>query len=220
MATENRLAILHDHYRESFARVVEMERSRDRLFLWVIGLFALLSLEIGYPAAIGGSFGKVSILGGELNLQALPLAALLDATWVLTLAIVLRYCQISVWVSRQYPYIHMLEGVISPALDSARLYHADGTVLVGSDVYRREGKVYLGEYPLLLDVAWFAYVILFPVILIVATGALVIWECTELSYPFLHRSFDGLIAVTLISFVFLYRVQPHVASKWRRRRTR
>ena len=195
-----------------------MERFRDRLFLWVIGLFALLSLEIGYPAAIGGSLGKASILGGEFNLQALPLAALLDATWVLTLAIVLRYCQISVWASRQYPYIHMLEGVISPALDSARLYHANGNVLIGSDVYRREGKVYLGEYPLLLDVAWFAYVILFPVVLTFATVALAFWECTELSYPLFHRIFDVLIAVALISFFFLYRIQPYVAAKWRGRR--
>jgi len=85
--TDKQLEILHDHYKETFARMREAEALRDRLFLWMIGLFALLSLEIGYPAAIGGTLGKLSIAGGELNLQALPLPALLNATWVLTLTI-------------------------------------------------------------------------------------------------------------------------------------
>ncbi len=83
--TDKQLEVLHDHYKETFARLREAEASRDRLFLWVIGLFALLSLEVGYPVAIGGSFVKLTIAGGELNLQALPLPALLNATWVLTL---------------------------------------------------------------------------------------------------------------------------------------
>ena len=100
MTNQKQLEILHDHYKETFARLRETEASRDQLFLWVIGLFALLSLEIGYPAAIGGSLGKLSIAGGELNLQALPLPALLNVTWVLTLAIGLRYCQTSVLVNR------------------------------------------------------------------------------------------------------------------------
>lgn len=217
MTADERLKILHDHYKDSFARVVDMERTRDRLFLWVIGLFALLSLEIGYPAAIGGSLGTVRIFGDQIDLHALPLAALLDATWVLALAVVLRYCQISVWVTRRYPYVHMLEGVISPLLHASTIYRVNGEELHESDVYRREGRVYLNEYPLLLDVAWFAYVILFPFILIFATFALVYWEWTKLRYPLFHRIFDVLIALALIGFVFLYRIQPYVASKWQRR---
>jgi hypothetical protein len=129
----------------------------------MIGLFALLILEIGYPAAVGGALKKLSIAGGELDLQALPLPALLNATWVLTLTIGLRYCQTSVLVNRQYPYLHTLEEAISPEVG-------------GGDLYQREGKVYLREYPLLLDVAWFAYVILFPLIVMVATLGLAIWE--------------------------------------------
>ncbi len=223
MVTDKQLEILHDHYKETFARLREVEGSRDRLFLWVIGLFALLSLEIGYPAATGRSLGKVSVAGGQLDLQALPLPALLDATWVLTLAVALRYCQTTVLVSRQYPYLHMLEENISPLVRGVRLYQKDDKShfpALHANIYRREGKVYLSEYPLLLDVAWFAYVILFPLIVIVATVGLAFWECTKLPYPLFHRIFDSLIAAALVAFFSLYRIHPWAASQWRKWRTR
>ena len=200
--TDKQLELLHDHYKETFARLRDAEALRDRLFLWVIGLFALLILEIGYPAAVG-AVGKLSIAGGEFNLQVLPLPALLNATWVLTLAIGLRYCQTSVLVNRQYPYLHTLEEAISPEVG-------------GGDLYQREGKVYLREYPLLLDVAWFAYGILFPFIVMFATFGLAIWELTWVLYPLYHIFFDAFIAGALICFFFLYRVQPALASRWRK----
>jgi hypothetical protein len=201
--TDKQLEILHDHYKETFTRLREAEALRDRLFLWLIGLFALLSLEIGYPAAVGGTLGKLSMGGGELNLQALPLPALLNATWVLTLTIGLRYCQTSVLVNRQYPYLHILEEAISPELG-------------GGDLYQREGMVYLREYPLLLDVAWFAYVILFPLIVMFATLGLAIWEFIWVLYPLYHILFDAFVAGAFICFFFLYRVQPALASQWRK----
>lgn len=205
--TEKQLEILHDHYKETFARLREIESSRDRLFLWVIGLFTLLSIEIGYPAAIGGALGKLSIAGGELNLQALPLPALLNITWVLTLAMGLRYCQSTILVNRQYPYLHSLEDAIAPEFGE-------------DDIYRREGKVYLREYPLLLDVAWFAYGILFPLIVMFATCGLIIWELSWVLYPLAHILFDAFIACALIVFFFIYRVQPTISNRWRKWQTR
>lgn len=205
--TDKQLEILHEHYKETFARLREAETLRDRLFLWLIGLFALLILEIGYPIAVGGTLGKFSIVGGEFNLQALPLPALLNATWVLTLTIGLRYCQISVLVNRQYPYLHTLEAAISPAVG-------------GGDLYQREGQVYLREYPVLLNVAWFAYGFLFPLIVIFAALALVTWEIYWVAYPFYHTVFDAFVAGTLVCFFFLYRIQPAIVSglrKWRMR---
>jgi hypothetical protein len=117
----------------------------------------------------------------------------------------LRYCQTSVLVNRQYPYLHMLEETISPEVG-------------GGDLYQREGKVHLREYPLLLDVAWFAYVILFPLIVMVATLGLAIWE-VKLTWglrPLYHILFDAFVAGTLICVFFLYRVQPALASRWRK----
>lgn len=204
--TDKQLDILHDHYKETFARMREAEGIRDKLFLWVIGLFALLSLEIGYPAAVGGVLGTLTIAGGELQLQALPLPALLNITWVLTLTIGLRYCQMAVFVNRQYPYLHYLEARISPAVG-------------GEDLYHREGKVYLREYPLLLNVAWIAYGVLFPLIIMCATVALLSLELSQLPYPRYHLYFDVFIGGALIFFYFAYRVEPTISSIIRKVRT-
>jgi hypothetical protein len=201
--TDKQLEILNDHYKETFAHLRKAEALRDRLFLWIIVLLALLSLEIGYPTAVGRTLGKISVAGGEINLQSLPLPALLNATWVLTLTIGLRYCQTSVFVNRQYPYLHTLEKTISPEVG-------------GGDLYQREGEVYLREYPLLLDVAWFAYGILFPLIVMFATLGLAIWELTWLLYPLYHILFDVFVASAFICFFFLYRMQPALASRWRK----
>jgi len=221
LTPDKQLDILHDHYKETFARIRESEAARDRLLLWSIVLFAVLSLEIGYPATIGKSLGKVTFLGTEMNLQPLPLAALLTATWVLTLAVSLRYCQTATLVSRQYQYLHLLEENISPIVRGSKQYQtADNVIgpLLHENIYQREGKVYLNEYPLLLDVAWFAYVILFPGIMMVAAAGLAGWEWFKLSYPVFHRVFDALLALAIITFFFLYRVQPFVWQRWKARR--
>lgn len=201
--TDKQLDILHDHYKDTFTRLRESEQARDRLFLWLIALFAVLIVETSYPAAVGASLGKVTILSADLSLEALPLPALLNATWVLALVITLQYCRTTVGVNRQYPYLHALERRISPALG-------------GGDLYQREGKVYLDRYQLLLDVAWFAYGIGFPVIAICAACVLAASEWLRLSYPLLHLLFDALLCVAIVTVLFLYRVQPALALKSKR----
>ncbi len=198
--SDKQLEILHDHYKETFERIREVEQTRDRLFLWVIGLFALLCLEIGFPASVSKSLGKLSIAGGEIDLQALPFGPLLNVTWALALVITLQYCRKAVWVNRQYPYLHYLERRLSPELG-------------GGDLYQREGKVYLSDYPPMLELAWFAYSFLFPLIVMVAALGLAIWEYNRLQYHPLHILFDICMAATLIVFLFLYRVQPYLAAQ-------
>lgn len=223
MNTDKQFDILHDHYKDTFARIRDAEQSRDRLFIWVIALYALLSLEIGYPAALSGSLGSVGIAGATINLQALPLPALLNATWVLTLAIALRYCQTTILIERQYPYLHMLERIISGLLRTAPTDNSDklsATSSLDPDIYQREGHVYLNEYPLLLNVTWFAYVILFPLIVIAATTGLMAIEWAKLPYPLVHRIFDTIIATAIVISFFLYQMQPRIAAKWSKWRKR
>jgi hypothetical protein len=205
MTDETRLEILHDHYKETFGRVRETERARDRMFIWVIVLFGLLGVQVGYPAQFASSLEQISIAGGELNLGALPLAALLSATWALTLALTLRYCQTAVHVERQYPYVHVLEEQISPLVG-------------GGDLYRREGSLYLSDYPILLNVAWIAYVVLFPLAGTVASIVYLAWEWTELDYPVVHQVFDTVLGVSVVGCFFITRVIPKIMLTWRSRR--
>lgn len=205
LSIDKQVEILHDHYKETFARIRDLERTRDRNFLWVIVIFALLAMQVGYPTEFGGSIQSLSLVGGELNLAALPLAALLSATWAMALAVALRYCQAAVAVDRQYPYLHYLEEEISPLVG-------------GGERYQREGYIYLKAYPMLLNVAWIAYVIVFPTLAAIATVSFIVWEWIELPYPRAHQMFDTTVALGILSCFFLLRVQPKITlafEEWR-----
>lgn len=104
-----KLALLHDHYKESFALIRERETQRDRLFLWLLVIFAVLVIEIQYPANFHGVLGHVNVAGNDIDLQRLPLALLLNVSWMFTAAFVLKYCQVAKAVERQYTYLHLLE---------------------------------------------------------------------------------------------------------------
>lgn len=193
--SESRLDVLHDHYKESFSHIREREKQRDRLFLVLIGLFALLVFEVQYPTNFEGALGPVKASGAEVDLGALPLPGLLSVSWVLTFAITLRYCQAAVNTERQYGYLHGLEEKISRELGDEELY-------------RCEGKSYLEKYPLFQDWAWICYVFLFPAIVVLATLALVGSELASLPYPLPYKVFDVVIASAVIVSFYLYRLHP------------
>jgi hypothetical protein len=195
MSDSPRLEVLHDHYKESFLYIRERERERDRLFLILIALFALLALEIQYPINFKGAVGTLSFLGIELNVDALPLPAFLTATWVTVLVLTLRYCQASTNVERQYRYLHTLEDKISAELGD-------------DELYRREGRAYKSEYPLFSWWAWRFYVIVLPVVAIIATGVLIYQEWVGLEYPLLGKIFDLISACGVAVSFALYRIVP------------
>ncbi len=186
--------ILHDHYKETFQYIRERERLRDWLFLILIGLYALLAIQIQYPRKFDGSVETISLLGIQVDVSSLPLAALLSATWVFVLAVTLRYCQTSITIERQYDYLHKLEDKLSPEF--------------GSDLYRREGREYDDQYPAFSSWAWRFYTVVLPVIAILATGVLIYEEITGLRYSVLNKLLDGGIAVYIALSLFLYRIVP------------
>jgi hypothetical protein len=195
MSDSPRLEVLHDHYKESFSYIRERERERDRLFLILIALFALLALEIQYPINFGDAVGTLTFLGIELNVGALPLPAFLIATWVTVLVITLRYCQASTNVERQYEYLHTLEDKISAELSD-------------DELYRREGRAYKSEYPLFSWWAYRFYVVVLPVIAIIATSVLIYQEWARLDYPLLGKIFDLISASGVAVSFALYRIVP------------
>lgn len=197
---EQRLDVMHDHYKESFSYIRERERQRDRLFLVLIGLFALLFFETQYPRGFGGALGPVEVSAAKVDLGALPLPALLSASWVLTMTIALRYCQASINVERQYSYLHALEEKISQELGD-------------EEIYRREGKAYGKDYPLFSDWAWVSYVFLFPLAALLATVVLQSFEWHGLMYPTPYKFFDSVMAIGIAVSFYLYRVQPLVTTK-------
>lgn len=168
-----RLETLHDHYKETFQYIRARETLRDRLFLILIGLYALLAVQIQYPRKFDGTVETISFLGLQVDVSSLPLAAFLSGTWVFVLAVVLRYCQTTINIERQYEYLHKLEDVLSPEF--------------GDELYHREGRAYNDQYPAFSDWAWRFYTVVLPVLAMFATTVLIWEEFWSLGYPILNK---------------------------------
>ncbi len=200
VSKDKKLEVLHDHYKETFARIKEMEAARDRLFLWIIVLFVVLILQITYPMVVGRTIDKLTIFGAELSIKNLPLSALLSVSWVLVLVIGLRYCQSATFIVRQYPYLHHLEYSISHELGD-------------ESIYIREGRAYLKDFPAFLNVAWIFYDLFFPLIAMSATSWLTALENKHSGYI---NVFDTVLSVCLFLLFFIYRIVPALVNPWKR----
>jgi hypothetical protein len=200
---DQKLAILHEHYNESFNLIRKREEQRDFLFFILIVVFVILILQIQYPANFGGAIGKVSILGAEIDLNKIPLAPLLNASWTLCFVVALKYAQTTLIIERQYPYLHNLEEKISSLLNDSR-------------VYIREGKSYFHNYRSFQDWIWFCYTVLLPIVVAFATITLMIVEWQHLRYSIAHKIFDTVIAVAVLISFFLYRTIPQFINLFKK----
>jgi hypothetical protein len=207
ISAEKQLDTLHDHYKETHALIRDAERQRDRSFLFMTLLYVVLVFEVEYPANFRGSLGTVTVAGGQLQVGRLPVDGLLDVTWILVLAVVLTYCRTAVHTERQYAYLHRLEDWLSIRLQTPNLY-------------RREGRVYLEGYPVLLSWAWVCYAVVFPVAILIGTIGLTTMEWQSLPATLAHKLFDTGAALIVLISVLLYRVAPPVIQRFPRRPAR
>lgn len=189
------LTISYDHYKDTFASIREREKERDRLFIYLVLAFAVLGVQVLYPAQFKGTVESFSFAGVTIAVGVLPTAALLSATWVLVSAIGLRYCQRVVWIEQQYGYLHQLEVALEPQLQQVA-------------PFRREGAAYLNNAPPFQDWAWILYVVVFPGTAVLATVALLMVEWTLLSYHSVHTVIDTAMAVALLTSLYLYQLHP------------
>lgn len=207
--TDQRLTVLYDHYTDTFTVIRDRENERDRLFLVLIAALGVLGVQVGYSAEAGGIIDTAELGPFTLAVAPLPAAAVLTATWVIVIAIALRYAQRAIIIERQYDYLHTLEAHIATALDEP-------------DVFAREGKAYLREYPAFSDWTWISYVVIFPIVVIVAVAGTIALELTQLGYPLVHKLGDAAMAAATIVSMYLYRLHPprSVVQRLRRLGTR
>lgn len=195
MADNGTTEILHDHYKETCAIVRDREGRRDRRLWLLLGLYALVVIQVQWPASVRGFIGVINVLGVSFSVAHLPLSGILNVTWVFIFVMALSYCGLTVSIERSYDYIHKLEELVS------------GRIGI-KDAYTREGTAYLSQYPLLLDWTWICYAFALPAVLILGTGFLAWVEGRSLPYSWTHRGFDLVLAAMAVVTYLLYRVVP------------
>lgn len=194
-----KLNILHDHYKESFLYIRDREKQRDRLFLFIIALIGILFLEIQYAEIFPNIFKSISLESFNLNLSTIPIFVFLSITWTYLFVLILKYCQIAIGIEKQYEYLHILEKKIS-------------NIFNDKEIYSREGRAYLKNYPIFSEFAWIFYVLIFPIIAILSTALLLYFEWNMENTVYYHLIYDSLLVLGVALSFILYRIWSFVIT--------
>lgn len=192
---EEKLQLLHDHYKDTFTLIRDRERQRDRLFLVVLGLYGVIAVAVLFSVSFSAALKNAEVAGVKADLSTLPAGALLGALWAFSLAMTLRYCQSSIVVERQYGYLHTLEAQISKELG-------------GGGLYQREGQAYLERYPAFSTWAWVSYTYVFPLLLILLAVAFIVTEWLRIRSGWAFKTLDTALAAATCTTLVLYRFMP------------
>src|SRR6266508_113115 len=150
---DKKLELLYSHYCDTFSVIQSLVKTRDRFFIGILVLLAVMSFQIALPTESGSvilEFARTKLgVHGTVSISFLG-----SVLWASLLFVVVRYFQVAVYLERQYRYIHLLEAELSPSYSGVP--------------FTREGVFYLANYP------WFSvwvarlYTWAFPIGLIFA----------------------------------------------------
>jgi len=196
MDTDKRAELLMEHYKDTFQLILYHWKVRNRLFIYVLIILALLGLDSYSPGSLSELVNAYIAKKIEKS-PPLQLDIIGTAAWFILLSLVIQYYQRSIFVDREYRYIQRLE---------EQLCHE-----MGGDYVTREGKAYFsrtgrtdegGKQPMFIHAVGPVYVIVFPALLIVFT----VWKvCFEWGCPksFIQALNTG-IGIVIIVFNILY----------------
>ena len=186
-----KLQSLLEHYKDTFKYIREYLKSRERLFILALLIVLLMSFDLStsldHSKIVSTLIEKK--IGLKLIISPLFIGSLI---WFTLLSIIVRYCQVTILIERQYKYIHNLE---------------DELCNFGGDYYHREGKAYKKDYPLYLRWTRLLYTIIFPIFLLITISAKMWKEMTVINKLMFYFYIDLLIYIMLLITIILYILQ-------------
>lgn len=196
----DKISLLYDHYKETCSTISDAIKRRDRLMLLIVvtlGFFAFQTIFPEVSDTIVNDFLHFKFgLSPKFNLAVIG-----NVVWFLILIFTTRYFQVSIYIERQYKYIHQIEDKLNKIL--------------GDELITREGKNYLKKYALFSNWMWALYTIIFPLLLLSVVLTKIFTElrlvCTDgWSYSlFLDTASFFFLAIS----VTLYLLMIHRTSK-------
>lgn len=186
---DTRLEVLHDHYKETCERITGFIESRERLFLSIVTLCAIMLFQMYSPENSSRMF--TDFIAKNIGLtEGIDLTFVGSIIWFILLGTFIKYCQRIVLLERQYDYLHGLEAEIS-------------STYFNNVTYQREGKAYLKDYPKFSKWASFLYTAIFPLILFIVVSGKIWTEIVRASIPLLTL-FNILMFAMLIYSLAMY----------------
>lgn len=186
------LEIAYDHYKETFTYVREAEKDRNKIFIILALVITALYIFAIEPDSLYQIINEVIREQWQIGVNV-GFGTVQSFIWVILLFYSIRYFQINTYIERQYNYLHKLECDIANKVDF---------------IFEREGKGYLDKYPLLLDMIYYIYTRVFPVIYIVVI-------CYKILLGWINRFsignviFNTVISGCIIGASILYLIMLH-----------
>lgn len=190
-----KIDIQYDHYKETFKIIRDNEKERNKLFIIVIIHVLLIFLFMVKPNEIYqtiNEFSKNYIQNGlYFGINAIEIFI-----WISTLYFSTRYFQININMDRKYIYLHSLEEQLSKSLKIK---------------FNRESKAYEEEYPILLNIIYWTYRYIFPIlyILFLIVGLILSLK----NYTILKVIIGIIVSILLITMNILYMIQSYKENK-------
>jgi hypothetical protein len=143
---------LCSHYKDTYEIHLASIKQRDTLFYALLVILALFSLQVTSMDLVNSALS--SYVNKQLDISIDKNSNLFGTLlWLLLFGFSSRYYQTVIQIERQYDYIHHLEEIVSSRY-------------AGTRAFTREGKSYLGEYPLFSNWIWLLYTLAFPLIIL------------------------------------------------------
>lgn len=188
--------LLYDHYKETFIIIKDTLIQRNRFFVMLFVIMTLQFLFAISPKSISTLLTTIiqNSYSIDISGQMIIIQCLL---WLVLLYFTMRYYQSTVYVERQYNYIHSLEADIAV------------TMRIKFD---REGGDYLKKYPKMNDMIDIIYKWIFPIIYCLVICCKIISELQNSSFGF-PIIFDTIIFICCFVLTILYLVFLHSKKK-------
>ncbi len=184
-----KLEILYDHYKDTYALSRETQTRRNKAFvvLCVLEAIAFLTLinEGSIFDIIRGFINKEleqTILLGNTILQTL--------LWIFIVYIMIRYVQDTLYIERHYSYLKKLEQEISD--------------LFGRELFTREGKHYKENISIVIKIIEIFYKVFMPVLFLIINTVKICIEWSNMDNNILSVILDSFLYIALLLIIWFY----------------
>lgn len=194
--SDQKLQVLHDHYKDTFSLQREYLKFRDRLFIYVLTVVAIMVVFMIIPTESSSVLANIAKekLGSEFTFNQ---NAINTVIWFVTLCLVLRYYQINIVVEKQYQYLHKIEPILNQLAD------------VGQSIFHREGLEYLNKFKFFSTVVFYLYTLIFPAMLLTVTGYKAFLEIMAKPHLDLILFIDLILCGLIYSITIIYTFSLH-----------
>ena len=160
--------MLYDHFKETFSIIKEKLSQRNKLFVIA---FIIMALQFSFalsPESISSLFISIIQEKYKINISG-QMVIIQCILWLGLLYFTMQYYQTTVYIERQYNYIHSLEASISDIMHIK---------------FDREGGDYLKNYPKMNDMIDILYKWVFPIIYCLTICFKIIIEIVNSNFGF------------------------------------